>query len=1262
MRKLLFALTCIAATVFAASCNKSIDSGKVVSGEEITATFEVNSPDVAVTKAISDGSKATALTVAVYDEDGKYLPDLSDNANANKSGAAPTWTVKVKLIAGFNYQFVFFAKSAADNGFSTFTPADGNLAIDYTKLTANNDNADFFYAKENVAATGSLSKSVEMFRPLAQVNFGSGDLTDAAYLIHTEATGDDAMKTEVKLTGIYSGMNLLTGAVSGSASEITFGEAVRVAEDQAFVTGYDRIAMVYALVDKENQGLSQATLSVSAKSKATGATGTLDIERVIENVPLKRNYRTNILGNLFTGDAVFTVNTVPGFDNVAYGDEHVADYVPTFTTIDDINAKLASGVYALALDVPSATAIDGTIILPDTDADIYLYILNDHSAAGNVLNIQYADGAANHPKNLYFYAKKLNTLNGDLPETHVEINSYSYIQTGVMATSGTTLVIQPFAYYGNLKILKGGLKVEGKVAKASLEPTDPTEVINVTIVKDAEKEINGQVIILNVTEGNTSVTTENSEGGEPTVAPGTSEDDKPAVVEMNVSGGTATVEDGTNVTTLKQEDEGQVIVQNPGDVTNPIEADDDTKVTQYIVANVTTSHYYLSLEEAIAEVEDGETLKLLVDLTQDDGVNFNKEGVSAKFNLNNKTFKVNNGASYNNRAIRIDNGTLEVYDGTIVAVGAGTTSSDGTGCYGAFRVESNGKLIAHDLTLSNARPWGLNVKVLGGEAELTDVIINSSYGGGIEVTEANLGSHSKTGKATLTNCTFTQTGYYDHCSSTLSVSGGSDLIINSGSYTSDNHALYVFSSGGHITVNGGTFVGGTEHPAIVAMIDVSSYPEYTGGLKLKAGEYTGAFSITSPAYMEVTGGTFDHDPTAYVAFGYEANQIGTKWTVVKSTDWAYNIASDEEFAAATSGNTVSISTPQLLAKLAANVNAGDDFGGKVIELTSDIDLQGYEWEPIGNKAHNFAGEFNGNNHTVSNLKVTRGTKDIDLNWRLGFIGSAINAKVHDFTVHNAYVVGRGELGAAVGYNAYGDNSTAYIDKVKVTGHVYLSAAYRGAGGICGYSNRPITNCRVDVDATSLIDGFWASGGIVGFSPQSGNIKNNYSNLKVVSDYACGGIVGLIEDSVEISGNTVENTSLKGSSNYGTGGIIGLMNYGTGLLIQNNIVNNVVIESTENVAGILGTESADSGKGNVQIKNNTLTDVTIKSKAASSDKGTALFIGYIKSDKTATIEGNSFSGTVQSDVVLENGAIWSGVTASENVTVSNNTLNYTQIPE
>ena len=80
-----------------------------------------------------------------------------------------------------------------------------------------------------------------------------------------------------------------------------------------------------------------------------------------------------------------------------------------------------------------------------------------------------------------------------------------------------------------------------------------------------------------------------------------------------------------------------------------------------------------------------------------------------------------------------------------------------------------------------------------------------------------------------------------------------------------------------------------------------------------------------------------------------------------------------------------ISSKEELIAFANDVNNGNNYKGKIIALTNDIDLQGNEnnqWVPIGNcnedagnVAENttdknaFAGIFNGNNHKISGIYI-----------------------------------------------------------------------------------------------------------------------------------------------------------------------------------------------------------------------------------------------------------------------------------------------------
>ena len=230
------------------------------------------------------------------------------------------------------------------------------------------------------------------------------------------------------------------------------------------------------------------------------------------------------------------------------------------------------------------------------------------------------------------------------------------------------------------------------------------------------------------------------------------------------------------------------------------------------------------------------------------------DGQTITLDLNNSTITGEGNIGSNGRLFQVNNGKLIINNGKIISP---------IESYGAFRIESNGELELNNTTIENSKGWGLNIKVLGGIATLNNITVNSTTGGGIEVTEADLGTHSKAGYAVINNCNFNQKSYQDHCSTCLSVSGGSTLIVNGGSYISENWALYIFSSGGFITVNNGTFIGNRNGECLRAEIDTNTYKDYNGGFKINNGNFTGNAYIKSPAYLNINKGKFTFDPTNY---------------------------------------------------------------------------------------------------------------------------------------------------------------------------------------------------------------------------------------------------------------------------------------------------------------------------------------------------------------------------------------------------------------
>lgn len=182
------------------------------------------------------------------------------------------------------------------------------------------------------------------------------------------------------------------------------------------------------------------------------------------------------------------------------------------------------------------------------------------------------------------------------------------------------------------------------------------------------------------------------------------------------------------------------------------------------------------------------------------------------------------------------------------------------------------------------------------------------------------------GKIKFLDCDFTAiAGWSGSVDATnIGVSYCGHAIVESGSYkitdpnnlkTKTGGSLFVYSSGGTIEANGGSFVG-IDH-VIKIGFDRGTFGylykegEVPSNIIVKGGSFTGTFNkyYGSDADNNVTisGGTFNVDPSAYVATGYEATEEDGIWTVAEAQAPA-GISTQEEFvtacAAAESGDVI----------------------------------------------------------------------------------------------------------------------------------------------------------------------------------------------------------------------------------------------------------------------------------------------------------------------------------------------------------------------
>ncbi len=320
-RYLLSTFTIAAAALLVTSCNDEMDNG-LKTDDEGTVTFTAQLPSEMGTRAFADGLTAKHLQYAVY-EAGQSTPLKVFGDETTVVGEAEMVNLKksvtLKLTSGKSYDVIFWADATTDSPY-TFNPASQEVSVDYSKVNNNSDNCDAFFKKETITVSGNQSVDVKLTRPFAQVNIGTDDF-DAA-----KASGLEVTQTEV-VAKAFATLNLATGEVSDEADRTFTMKAIPTASDGEFPVagGYKYLSMDYLLV-----GADKATVDVAFNYGGPQ-------NRTFTNVPVQRNYRTNIYGSLLTNTTDFNVVIEPAFATTNYnlGALYTASQIGGAVTLSD---------------------------------------------------------------------------------------------------------------------------------------------------------------------------------------------------------------------------------------------------------------------------------------------------------------------------------------------------------------------------------------------------------------------------------------------------------------------------------------------------------------------------------------------------------------------------------------------------------------------------------------------------------------------------------------------------------------------------------------------------------------------------------------------------------------------------------------------------------------------------------------------------------------------------------------------------------------
>ena len=305
---------------------------------------------------------------------------------------------------------------------------------------------------------------------------------------------------------------------------------------------------------------------------------------------------------------------------------------------------------------------------------------------------------------------------------------------------------------------------------------------------------------------------------------------------------------------------------------------------------------YTTLGAAITAAQDGNTIMLLKDVTENVTI---PEGKERTLDLNGKNITVNSGCAIMNKGnltvtgngkVTAEKAAVANFPGAVANLNGGTYSS------------SNWYVIKNLGTMTIDGP--VTVKKPDGSTDTSSLIDNGWYNNSDNDMNQDYPTSAVEVKLTIKSGDFSGKAGSDSCSvvknddyGVLEITGGTfDSSSNTG--TSDATTILNWNVA---TISGGTFIG--SYP-----ISNGSYNNDAdqGKLTISGGDFTGTsfllgqatggtpaaakLSITggifnAPSFgevdykIEISGGSFTMDPTKYVVDGYVVNQSGSMYTV-----------------------------------------------------------------------------------------------------------------------------------------------------------------------------------------------------------------------------------------------------------------------------------------------------------------------------------------------------------------------------------------------
>ena len=444
-RILLFA----AAVLFGVSACRKDELPDYGSGKQMDVSVSANIPaEMQLARSNDDpgaGDMVNRCIMEIYHLKGDAYEKYGEREVVALNEKAATFNVR--LVAGQTYKFVFWADHANGNSGSGFTDNHynttdlANVSIaDVSTYTGNDDTRDAFFGMQEVTMDVAKELKVTLQRPFGQLNISTLDMNE----IPDESS--KPTKVDIRFESVYTAINLLTGELIGTPTALNYSENVLLA-------GNGKLSVDYIFAKANEQYLAKFTMGFfndGGESVAAAYNFT--------DIPVRRNYKTNVSGNLLTKKADVLVTVDPVF-NVPDVSKEIIE-VPTVAAA---NTALQTG--AKHIVITEAPTEDATITLPkyeEAKEEVSITL----PATEKQVTIEYSSATegqkTNAPAVLNVTVPTAGKVVINAPESTVKLNGETYNEV-TAKTAENTLIIGSGVTVKKLTLEKGNVKIYGKV-------------------------------------------------------------------------------------------------------------------------------------------------------------------------------------------------------------------------------------------------------------------------------------------------------------------------------------------------------------------------------------------------------------------------------------------------------------------------------------------------------------------------------------------------------------------------------------------------------------------------------------------------------------------------------------------------------------------------------------------------------------------------------------------------------------------------------